>query len=1170
MERALNIDLLTAALAGRSNLPTAQELQDLMADVEVGLILRRADIPQELINSAWYLHAVASVDQARERYTAARQRQAFQVSAHIFDLALNQNDWSRADRLSFGFAAAIGYRRGGLDPNATAIMNRLRADVTIDAPVLEHMDVLALETGLALLGFETRTLFAWLGGWRRQMAELARLSQLDDLMTTAFGPTHMVVLGAEDLLVYFVRGEGDRLERGRVRLRTAATGQAGPGDLNARWVAAHLLAFSGEAEAGSLWNPTLLPPTVPALVRQAFTLGSPPVLTVWEPQHKLLIGDRSPFDPHSRRMVLAVPTSGGKTLIAQLLAVEHLVRTDRGVCYVAPTRSLCREVRRSMASRIWILQKETGADLPDFPSWSDLFASVDTADSADVDVMTPERLSNLLRHDADAVLQRYGMFVFDEAQLVKERGRGFTLESTITLLDYLSRETDHKIILISAAMGNAGAIAQWLSPDGQALWHESQWRGPRRLHAVFTTKAHWKDNYSEYLPRASKWPYRLYTPLSGVIRLRTANGRTSELTLSRTGWLFVRITSSPELVQRGLKSDNERSTKRYQMASDMIVELGHAGTVLVAAGTREQAKHLAQGLAGNLEETPDTAPLVDFVRLLLGDDHPLVDVLRRGVGFHHGGLPIEVLEALEEAVREDLLRYLTCTSTLTDGVNLPVRTVVIYDQPHPGMDDDARLRGARLINAMGRAGRAGKETEGWIVLVRAAAPTETDFEDLNPDAESLAVTSSLTTAEALDAFANLEQTLRDDEDAIFRVDDPVTRNFISFVWFVLAVEEERGTDPAAVDLVRIIDSTLAAQSLPARAACLSAATVTRSVYARTNVGARRRWPRTGTSIGSARIIDNLAHEIALDILNREGALARADVRDPRQALRVPGIISRLLALPEAPRWHFRSKPKGGNTVSIDPADLLADWLYGASLPDLADAYLEAASDPAWRIEQMVDAVSSHFEHYLAWTIGALVELVNTRLEDAETHERMCPDLGSYIRYGVDDPRALILMTAGIRSRRLAHAIVADIPADLEASRETLRLWLNRMGVPGWRSRYNASASEVLDLLDFTRERNRSLLKTLLESGTATVHLPIQTTNLPSWNGPLTLEPLRGESPPTALAIYAGERFLVSAAAQDQADLSAIIDTGLDIALAIGTEGPQPTLSITLVVGDERD
>ena len=198
-------------------------------------------------------------------------------------------------------------------------------------------------------------------------------------------------------------------------------------------------------------------------------------------------------------------------------------------------------------------------------------------------------------------------------------------------------------------------------------------------------------------------------------------------------------------------------------------------------------------------------------------------VLPHGVGFHHAGLPIEVLEALEQAVRDDTLPYLTCTSTLTDGVNLPVRTVIIYDQTYQGQDEDARLRGARLVNAMGRAGRAGKETEGWIVLVRAAEPTEADFRDLNPDAEALAVTSALATEAALDAFAALEQAMRDDQDAVFRTADPAVNDFISFVWLMLAIEEERGTRPGLADLPAIVDSTLAAQSPQARAACLAVA-----------------------------------------------------------------------------------------------------------------------------------------------------------------------------------------------------------------------------------------------------------------------------------------------------------------------------------------------------------
>ena len=908
MDRALSIGLLRDALAGRTEIPTADELQQMLADVEVELFLRRVELPDELLDAAWYLHAIASVDQARERYSVARQRQAFLVSAHIFDLALGQGGWSKADRLSFGFAAAIGYRRGDRDPNAAAIMNRLRGDIIVDEPVLDHIDTLALEAGLALLGFETRTLLGWLRTWRRQLATVARTVELDDLTTTAFGATHMVVLGADDLLTFLARGNRNRLDQARSRLRAAALGDAGPGELNARWVAWHLLGLSGEAEAGSLWNPNVLPPTLPNLVRQAFTVGSPPVLTLWSPQRELLVGSPSPFDPSVQRMVLSVPTSGGKTLVAQMLAVAHLARSDSSVCYVAPTRSLGREVRRAMASRVRILQREAGPDQPDYPivadlfgDLTDLFGDLDDGPPPDVEVMTPERLAHLLRHDTPAVLDRFGMFIFDEAQLIKEQGRGFTLESTIALLHYATRDSRHQVVLISAALGNAGAIAQWIGPDDNALLHQSEWRGPRRLHAAFCTEADWTSTRVE-VSRGWKYPFRLVTDLGGLIRLRLSDRRTAELrTQGSTGWRLVRKSETQDLFQSGLPRDTGRSTPQYRIASQMIQLLGHAGSVLVVAGTRKDAQRLASGLADELPEHPGSAPLVDFVRLQLGDEHPLVAVLRHGVGFHHAGLPIEVLEALEDAIRSDTLPYLACTSTLTDGVNLPVRTVVIYDQTYEGQAEDVRIRGARMVNAMGRAGRAGKETEGWIVLVRAAAPTPADFHDLDPSAAELAVTSSLITDEALHAFAELEQILRDDEDAVFQPGSGAATDFISYVWFILAVEEGEGADLETVDIGEIVDSTLAAQqSSRMRAACLPIAEAVRRAYVRADADARQRWPRTGTSIGSARTIDLMARRIADTIIVQEQDGTLGDITDPLRVIRMlaPTIDQLLLrALP---------------------------------------------------------------------------------------------------------------------------------------------------------------------------------------------------------------------------------------------------------------------------------
>jgi hypothetical protein len=1168
VDRSLRLDLLAGALDGRTSLPSADELQRLLGEVETGLFQRGQVFPVELVDTAWYLHAVASVDRARERYTLARQRQAFAVSAHIFDLALADAElsWSLPDRLSLGFAAAIGYRRSGGDPNATAITRRLQEDITVDAAVLAHTDTLALEAGVALLGFQTRTLAGWLRTWRRQLADLAHTVELPNLTTTALGATHLVVLGADDLLAYLARGERSRLERAITRFRTAATGQAGPGEPDARWVAAHLLGLADEAASGSLWNPSILPPGLPDLVRTAFTVGNPPVLTLWSPQRDLLTGDPSPFAPATRRMVLSVPTSGGKTLIAQMLAVAHLATVGTSVCYVVPTRSLGREVRRDMAGRVRILEKEAGPAQPDFPSFGDLFDVPDDR-PPDVEVMTPERLSHLLRHDVGAVLDRFGMFIFDEAQLIKEAGRGFVLESTIALLHHATRDDDsHQIVLISAALGNAAAIAQWITvPDGPPLVQTHDWRGPRRLHAAFCTIPDWDGTRVERIPRGRKFPYRLFTELNGLIRLRLAEGSTAELGISgEPPWQLVRKATTPQLRQFGLATDADRSTPRYRIASQMITGLGHAGSVLVVTATRAEAQQMARGLADQLPVNPGSVALHDFVRQQLGDDHPLVHVVRHGVGFHHAGLPIEVLEALEDAVRADTLPYLACTSTLTEGVNLPVRTVVIYDSPRPDLHDDARLRGARLVNAIGRAGRAGKETEGWIVLVRAAEPSDSDFAALTPGAADLAITSSLITGEALQDLADLEAALRENADALFHADRGAGADFIGFVWLMLATAENAGTEPDDVDVDDIVASILAAQlSAEARTRCLGIAQTVRAVYARTRQGDRRRWPRTGTSIGSARAIAYLASQVLDSLFEDAWEGTPWNTTEPLAALAwISPAIQPLLNLPEnTTPWRFRT---GHTEVPVDPIRLIRGWLAGASLPVLADRHLAAVANPASRIEQMVDTTTRHFEHYLAWTVGALIEMVNADLYELGLELRLCPELGAYIRYGISAPRALILMTSGIRSRRLANRIAQLAPDDTEPNREALRVWIAQLGLAGWREHLGASAPEILDLLDFTRVPGRSLLKTLLESGRVAVTLH----GVSSVRGRLVFEPVHGEPAPAPLGVYTDGTLVGTVAAQDHADVSALLDTGLDLALRLDEGSAE--LAVLLPLGELED
>lgn len=192
--------------------------------------------------------------------------------------------------------------------------------------------------------------------------------------------------------------------------------------LDVRWVAAHLRNLTGDFGAASVWE--VLPPDVPTAVRRTFTMGQPAISMLWPPQVELVSsgGGVSALDPSVRRIVLSVPTSSGKTLISQLFTLCHIAANQGGVCYVVPTRSLAREVRRDLASRLRLYSRSVA---PERFEWADL---EDSASDDTVEVLTPERLSHLIRTNVNSLLDRFGLFIFDEAHSIGDESRGFTVE----------------------------------------------------------------------------------------------------------------------------------------------------------------------------------------------------------------------------------------------------------------------------------------------------------------------------------------------------------------------------------------------------------------------------------------------------------------------------------------------------------------------------------------------------------------------------------------------------------------------------------------------------------------------------------------------------------------------------------------------------------------------
>jgi hypothetical protein len=424
-------------------------------------------------------------------------------------------------------------------------------------------------------------------------------------------------------------------------------------------------------------------------------------------------------------------------------------------------------------------------------------------------------------------------------------------------------------VFISAAIGNKIQFIEWLGKNGDDVVQlSSDWRGPRRLYTIWRTEPDWQKPSEETPSKLAQYAKRLIYPLHGRLD-----------TLIPHSKAFYSFQTSDPIGQLVLKSDgrgkrtrdNGRSTPYYRMLVPLIQHLALSGPVLIVESTIPRTIYLAKAIAAELqdEESPAISQLLDMVDAKLGAEHSLSDTLSKGVAYHHGSLPQEVRTLIEDSVSQGQLNILVATTTMTDGINLPVRSVVIASQgSYTGEGYEEYITGPKLINAIGRAGRAAKETEGIVVLALNQQISEDDFQRFTPDPSAMAVTSNIATQRALEALANFEDLVRQNEDAIFQANDQVISKFLSFIWY-FACEVERQNELYSDDrLLQFLTKTLAWAQLNEddQKRWFSVAQKVVSQYSKTDPSARKRWATSGTSLDSARVLEQISYEVSTELV----------------------------------------------------------------------------------------------------------------------------------------------------------------------------------------------------------------------------------------------------------------------------------------------------------------
>lgn len=150
-----------------------------------------------------------------------------------------------------------------------------------------------------------------------------------------------------------------------------------------------------------------------------------------------------------------------------------------------------------------------------------------------------------------------------------------------------------------------------------------------------------------------------------------------------------------------------------------LLEEGAAPIYVVHFSQRETAER-AQALTGlklldAAEKERIRAEIGDF-RFSTAFGRDLSKLVRRGIGVHHAGMLPKYRRLVERLSQTGLLKVICGTDTLGVGINVPIRTVLMTGLVKYDGVRSRTLKSREFHQIAGRAGRAGYDTEGTVVV----------------------------------------------------------------------------------------------------------------------------------------------------------------------------------------------------------------------------------------------------------------------------------------------------------------------------------------------------------------------------------------------------------------------------------------------------------------------
>jgi len=418
------------------------------------------------------------------------------------------------------------------------------------------------------------------------------------------------------------------------------------------------------------------------------------------------------LNPAHRAIVLNLPTSSGKTLIAEYRILQALNQfggqQDKRpwIAYLVPTKALVNqiflELSRDFGGIGLKVEKASGAvELDGFEQ----HLVEDCGKNTDFEILvtTYEKMNLLVRQGLGTIHERpLVLTIVDEAHNLEDESRGLTLE---LLLSTIKNDCeDVNFLLMTPDISNSNEVVNWLAGDrGKVINLDIDWWQPNE-RVIGAIKIDGRGRDYDF-----------------VLETLNTNKGTFEIGENIRLLHFENAEVTKSKFNSKLKIASHLSSRILDINSPIIVLASTVDETYTIAETLYDAS------IDDFDEDEDVNLLIRFIESELGVNFPLARYLKRRIAVHSSALPDEIRFFIEDLMSKRRLQALVSTTTIAQGINFPVSAVIMGSYNYKSKRRSYPMPVRDFWNLAGRVGRTGQNNMGWIGI---AARNDNDLCDI--------------------------------------------------------------------------------------------------------------------------------------------------------------------------------------------------------------------------------------------------------------------------------------------------------------------------------------------------------------------------------------------------------------------------------------------------------